>query len=131
MPDTKKTRHIDQKEFELPETLFVRDIEDRVFQVIVAQCVAKTDGIRLVEGNFLDNILGRENKDHLGAIQVEQDSRNHSVSIRIGVGLEYGHSIPQKAEELQQAISKEITEITGLHVSAVHVLFKSIINPNK
>lgn len=126
MPETTTPRSIDQKEFEIPETLYVRDIEDRVFQAIAAQCVNKTEGVRLVEGNFLGNILHREKKEHLGGISVEQDSRNHSIAVRLEVDLEYGYSIPQKAEELQSAIAREITEISGLHVSSVHVLFKSI-----
>ena len=130
MPETKTPRRIDQKEFEIPETLYVRDIEDRVFQAIAAQCVNKAEGVRLAEGYFLGNILHRERKDYLGGIQVEQDSRNHSIAVRLEVDLEYGYSIPQKAEELQSSIAKEITEITGLHVSTVHVLFKAIYHKN-
>ena len=39
--DTKK---VDTKEFELPETVFIRDIENKVFQSIVLQCLAQIDG---------------------------------------------------------------------------------------
>ena len=34
-------KKVDMKEYELPDTVFVRDIEDSVFQGIVLQCLAK------------------------------------------------------------------------------------------
>lgn len=130
MMDPKKkvqTKKVDTKEFELPETLFVRDVENRVFQGIVLQCLARIDGIALVEGNFIDNILGRTALESVKGIVIEQDNKNHSVGIRIDVNICYGYSIPEKAEEIQTACAEEITNLTGLHVSSVHVVFKNVI----
>jgi uncharacterized alkaline shock family protein YloU len=130
MTDSKQkiqTKKVDTKEFELPETLFVRDIENRVFQGIVLQCLAKIDGIALVEGNFIDNILGRTALEGVKGIYIEQDNKNHSVGVKIDVNICYGFSIPEKAEEIQTACAEEITKLTGLHVSSVHVVFKNVI----
>jgi uncharacterized alkaline shock family protein YloU len=124
-------KKVDTKEFELPETLFVRDIENRVFQGIVLQCLAKIEGISLVEGNFIDNIFGRGAVEGVKGIYSEQDNKNHSVSIKIEVNIVYGLSIPEKADEIQIAIAEEITKLTGLHVSCVHVVFKNIIPPEQ
>lgn len=117
---------VDTKEFELPETLFISDIDTRVFQGIVLQCLSQIDGIALVEGNFIDNILGRAGPE-ISGIHSEQDSRNHSVSIKIEVNIAFGLSIPLKAEEIQNKVVEEITRLTGLRVSSIHVLFKNII----
>lgn len=124
-------KKVDPKEFELPETTFVRDIENRVFQTIVFQCLAKIPGVTLVEGNFIDNILGRTTEDHLKGIIIEQESHNHSVSVKIDVNVAYGVPIPEKADEIQSDIAEEITNLTGLHVSAVHVVFKNVILADK
>lgn len=126
-----EAKKVDTKEFELPETLFVRDIENRVFQGIVLQCLSKIDGIMLVEGNFIDNILGRGAVEGIKGIYTEQDNKNHSVSIKIEVNICYGCLIPEKAEEIQTIIAEEITKLTGLHVSCVHVIFKSIVQPEQ
>lgn len=134
MIDQKKkldVKKVDTKEFELPETLYVRDIENRVFQGIVLQCLSRIDGITLVEGNFMDNIFGRGAVEGVKGIYSEQDSKNHSVSIKIEVNICYGNSIPEKAEEIQTLIAEEITKLTGLHVSCVHVVFKSILLPEQ
>lgn len=130
MADSHKKK-IDTKEFELPETLFVRDIENKVFQGIVLQCLAKIEGITLVEGGFIDNIFGRGAVEGIKGIYIEQDNKNHSVAVKMEINICYGHSIPEKAEEIQQLCSEEITRLTGLHVSSVHVVFKNVIMPEQ
>lgn len=122
---------VDTKEFELPETIYERAIEDRVFQGIVLQCLSKITGIALPEGTFIDNILGRKGTESPKVISVVQDSRNHSVDIKVEINVCFGVSIPEKAEEIQTLITSEITETTGLHVGRVHVVFKNIIAPEE
>lgn len=127
-----KARKVDTKEFEIPETVFIRDIENRVFQGIILQCLAKIDGITLVEGNFIDSILGRGNVEGgIKGIYSEQDNKTHCVDIKVEVNICYGVSIPEKAEEIQTKIAEEITKMTGLHVSRVHVVFKNIVSPSQ
>lgn len=122
--DNKK---VDTKEFEIPETFFIRDIEDKVFQSIVLQCLAQIDGISLVEGNFIDDLLGRS-AEGIKGISAEQDDKHQAVKIKVEVNIVFGTNIPQKAEEIQTKIAEEITKLTGLHVSAVHVVFKNAIS---
>ena len=119
-------QRVDTKEFELPETLFVRDIENRVFQEIVLQCLTNIADISPVDGSFIDNILGRTEK--IKGVHAEQDPKTHSITIRLEVNVAYGISIPGKAEEIQTRIAEEITKITGLHVSMVHVIFKALVS---
>lgn len=120
-------KKVDTKEFELPETVFIRDIENKVFESIVLQCLAKMDGIGLSEGNYIDHLLGRSSEGVTG-IHAEQDDKNQSVHIKVEVNILYGISIPEKAEEIQSTIAEEITRLTGLHVSSVHVVFKNVIS---
>ena len=119
-------KKVDTKEFDIPETYFIRDIENRVFQGIVLQCLSEIEGIGLVEGNFIDSIFSR-GQEGIAGIHVEQDSKNHSVIVKIEINIQYGFSIPEKAEEIQTRVANEITKITGLHVSCVHVVFKNVL----
>ena len=125
------TKRVDTNEFELPDTLFVRDIDNRVFQGIVLQCLSKVEGISLAGGNFIDNILGIGAHESLKAITATQDQKSQSVSIKIEVNITYGISIPDKADEIQSLIAEEITRLTGLHVASVHVVFKDMISENE
>jgi uncharacterized alkaline shock family protein YloU len=119
-------KQIDAKEVELPETLFIWDIESKVFQSIAVQCLSKIEGVELLEGSFIDSLLGREAGERIKGIHVEQDERHKSINLKIEINVFYGVCIPKKAEEVQSKIAKEISEFTGLHVSSVHVIFKNL-----
>ncbi len=122
-----KKTPFDSKEFEKPETLFVRDIENEVFQGICVNVLSQIDGITLLEGTFIGNLLKRDPTKSIKGILATQDSKNHSVGIKIEINVCFGVSIPEKADEIQQKIAEEVTKLTGLHVSSVHVVFKKIV----
>ncbi|MCE5293796.1 MAG: Asp23/Gls24 family envelope stress response protein [Chlamydiales bacterium] len=116
---------VDTKEFELPETEYIRDIDNRVFQGIILQTLAKIPGISLLEGSFIDHIFGRT--EGVKGIHTEQDPKSCSISVKVEVAIGYGISIPEKAEEIQTRVVQELVRMTGLRVSHVHVVFKDII----
>lgn len=118
---------VDTKEFELPETEYIRDIDNRVFQGIILQTLAKIPGISLLEGNFIDHIFGRS--EGVKGIHTEQDPKTCSISAKVEVAIGYGISIPEKAEEIQTKVVQELVKMTGLRVSHVHVVFKDLIPP--
>lgn len=117
----------DTQEFEIPETTFSCDIDNRVFQGIILQCLANIEGISLIEGNFIDNILGRSGPESIKGIVAEQDTKTQTIDIKVEVNICYGNSIPVKAEEIQTRIAEEITRLTGLHLSSIHVIFRNVI----
>lgn len=121
-------KNIDAKEVQLPETVFIRDIETRVFQAIATQCLSKIEGISLIAGTFFDALFGRE-LENVKGVTVEQDQERHSVDIHVEVNICYGIEIPKKAEEIQMKLAQEISAWTGLHVASVHVVFKDLVAP--
>ena len=56
---------IDTKEIDVPETIYIRDIETRVFQSITIKCLSSIEGIALLEGTLMDNLLGREGLERI------------------------------------------------------------------
>jgi uncharacterized alkaline shock family protein YloU len=120
---------VDTKELELPDTVFIRDIESAVFQSLVIQSLAQIDGVAPLEGNLFDHILGREAHAGIRGVHVEQDQKNHSVSVKVEINVVYGVNIPEKAEEVQMKISQDLSRLTGLHVGSVHVIVKNLIAP--
>lgn len=119
-------KNMDEREIELPETVFIRDVDTRVFQAIALQSLSKIEGIGLLEGSLFDSLLGRE-VERVKGIHVEQDQKNHSVEIKVEINIQYGVNIPEKAEEIQEKLVEEISRWTGLHVSSVHVIFKDLV----
>jgi uncharacterized alkaline shock family protein YloU len=125
--ETDPFEDIDTKEIDAPETIYIRDIETRVFQSITIKCLSGIEGIALLEGTLMDNLLGREGIERIKGIYVEQDVKNRSVSIKVELNIYYGISLPEKSEEIQEKIVKEVSRLTGLHVSSVHVVFKNLL----
>lgn len=119
---------LDPKELKFPQTTFIRDIESRVLQSIVLQALAKIEGISFIGGTIFDHLLGRE-YDRIKGIVVEQDEKKHTVQVKVELNVCYGVKIPEKADEVQNQIVKEVSALTGLHVSSVHVVFKNLISP--
>jgi uncharacterized alkaline shock family protein YloU len=121
-------KQLDTKEFELPETVFVQDIETKVFQSIAVRCLTQIEDISLLEGNIIDAWLGRDSSEGVKGIHVDQDEKSHSVTVKVEVNVAYGISIPKKGEEVQMKIAEDISRLTGLHVGSVHVVFKNLIS---
>ncbi|MDN3506912.1 MAG: Asp23/Gls24 family envelope stress response protein [Simkaniaceae bacterium] len=122
---------IDTKEIDLPDTLFVRDIETRVFQTIALQTLSTIEGVSMLEGGLIDSFLGRDGTDSVKGIYVDQDQKNKAVKIKLEINIAYGISLPEKAEEIQGKIAQEISRLTGLHVSCVHVIFRNLVLPHE
>lgn len=122
-----EAKRVDTKEFELPDITYEVDIDTFVFQGIILKCLARVEGVELVAGNFIDNILGRT--ESAKGIFVEQDPKAHSISVRIELNVAYGISIPAKADEIHTLVEKELTRLTGLRVAKIQVDFKALI-PN-
>lgn len=128
LADIKK---VDTKELEYPETVFVSDIDAKIFQGIVIECLSQIEGIELADSGFINNILGRTGPEVGCGVHSEKDSKNQSVSIKIVVNIRYGLSIPEKAEEIQSIVVKKINQLTGLHVSSLQIVFENIISPHQ
>lgn len=120
----------DNKEIELPETIYIHDVETRIFQSIVVQCLLKIEGISVVGGNLIDSLFGREPSARITGVSVDQDQKKNSINVKVEVNVAYGESLTQKAREIQMSISQELTRLTGLHVGIVHVIFKNLIVPS-
>lgn len=123
-----KFKQMDSKELKLPDTAFIRDIDNRVFQSIVLECLGKIEDVSLIEGNLIDSFLGRDGAEKLKGIFVEQDQKNHTVKLKVEINVHYGVSLPEKADEIQTKIAHEVSRLTALHVAAVHVVFKNMIS---
>ena len=117
-------------ELEAAETVFSRDIENKVFKTIVYQTLSTIEGVKLVEESFLDNFLKKASLENIKGIHAELNSQCNAVSIRVEINVLYGMSIPEKSEEIQSKINDAIHSFTGIHVDAIHVIFKNVILPD-
>jgi len=112
---------------DLIETVCITDIDSRVFHAIVVHCLSKIKDISFIEGSLISHFLNRENADKVKGICIEQNCKNRSVNVKIEINALTGISLPEKAEEIQEELMKEITRFTGFHVGCIHVVFKNLL----
>ena len=109
---------------EMQPTVFLTDIETKVFQAIAFQTLKEIPSIELIEGSILDSLLGGEEGERMKGIHVEP-----IVNLKIEVNVLYGVCIPEKSLEIEEKIKEKITQLTGFHVGLIHVTIKNVIFP--
>jgi uncharacterized alkaline shock family protein YloU len=119
----------EQDNKEIQPTIFLTDIETKVFQAIAFQVLKEIGAVELIEGSIFDSLLGGEEGERMKGIHVECHETNPIVNIKIEVNVLFGICIPQKSLEIEQKIKEKIKELTGFHVGLIHVTFKNIIFP--
>jgi uncharacterized alkaline shock family protein YloU len=119
------------KEPELPETHYIRHIDNEVFKGIILRCLLQVEGIAPIEGNFLQSLFHLSALDSLKGIEVLQNAQKRSIEIDITVNICSEENIPEKAEQIQTKVCEEITKATGVHVASIHVAFKKMISLNE
>ncbi|ADO83249.1 Asp23/Gls24 family envelope stress response protein [Ilyobacter polytropus] len=100
-------------------------IADDVVKVISAKAAVDVDGVFKLAGGVADEvnkILGKKRPTH--GVKVEVGEKECSIELFIVV--EYGYSIPEVAGEVQEAVIKSITELTGLKVVEVGIYVQDI-----
>jgi len=98
-----------------------------VISTIARRAACSIQGVTRISGNTLvDNIAefvgSRKVMDR--AIQTEVDGS--TVAVTLSINICYGFSLPKIAADVQQAVSTQIQELTGLEVSQVNVIIREM-----
>ncbi|MGI6449548.1 MAG: Asp23/Gls24 family envelope stress response protein [Desulfitobacteriia bacterium] len=105
-------------------------IADEVVEVIAGMAASEVDGVAEMSGGFvgdLANMLGR-GKNVSKGIKVEVGEQEATVDLYLAV--EYGASIPEVAQKVQNAVKEAIEGMTGLNVLEINVHIQGIAFKN-
>lgn len=100
-------------------------IADDVVKVVASKAATDVKGIYKLAGGVADEvnkILGKKRLTH--GVKVEVGEKECSIEAYVIV--EYGYSIPDVAVEVQEAIVKSVTELTGLKVVEVNIYVQDV-----
>lgn len=100
-------------------------IADDVVKVVASKAATDVKGIYKLAGGVADEvnkILGKKRLTH--GVKVEVGEKECSIEAHVVV--EYGFPIPEVATEVQEAIVKSVTELTGLRVVEVNVYVQDV-----
>ncbi|RNC29263.1 MAG: Alkaline shock protein 23 [Candidatus Dichloromethanomonas elyunquensis] len=105
-------------------------IADEVVEVIAGMAASEVEGVAEMSGGFvgdLANMLGRSKNVSKG-IKVEVGENEAAVDLFLAV--DYGVSIPDVAQKVQEAVKEAIEGMTGLSVLAINVHIQGIAFKN-
>jgi uncharacterized alkaline shock family protein YloU len=95
-------------------------IASDVVAVIAALAATEVDGVHSMAGNITNELIGR-----LGVKKISKGVKifmeDGVVRVDMMVVVNYGYSIPDVSEQVQEKVSRQIENMTGLDVSEVDV----------
>lgn len=115
---TENNHVIDMKQQQT--TLGKVEISPEVIEVIASLAAAEVEGVATMRGNFATGVaekLGR--KSHGKGVKV--DLGEDSISVDVYVVMNYGVSIPNVAEKIQDNIHQTLKTTTAIDLKSVNV----------
>ncbi len=95
-------------------------IASDVVAVIAALAATEVDGVHSMAGNITNELIGKFGMKNLSK-GVKVQMAKGSVHVDMMVVVNYGYSIPDVSEQVQEKVSQQIENMTGLVVPEVNV----------
>mgnify|MGYP000466871421 FL=1 len=116
MAKEQTSREYITKKKELGEVKIASD----VVAAIAALAATEIDGVYSMAGNITNELIGKLGMKNLSK-GVKILMEGGIVRVDMMVVVNYGYSIPEVSEQVQERVSQQIENMTGLSVSEVNV----------
>ncbi len=103
-------------------------IADEVVEIIAGMAASEVKGVAEMSGGFVGDIANMltRGKNASKGIKVEVGEKEASVDLFLAV--EYGVSIPDVAQKVQETVKEAIEGMTGLKVLEINVHIQGIVS---
>ncbi|WP_404449919.1 Asp23/Gls24 family envelope stress response protein [Sutcliffiella horikoshii] len=100
-------------------------MSNMLLQTVISICVSDIGDIKLLAPRSVGKLYSIINRDQDNRAVINFDAEN-KLNIDLFIAIAYNKCIPEKCQELQQLIKKEIEVITGQTVSSIHIYVDAI-----
>lgn len=100
-------------------------IADEVVAIIAGLAATEVKGVAAMAGNATREIIERMGMKSLSK-GVAVEVIDSTVSVKLSLNLEYGHSIPDVCAKVQDRVKTAIENMTGLEVLDVNITIASV-----
>ena len=115
----------DSKEYmTLPEENGSINISEEVIAAIAVGAVREVEGVSGMMtsmGNSVTDLVNNRKNAQKGAKGVKIDMTGTALVLDLYLTVQYGHAIPEVAENAQKAVSSAVEAMTGCPVEAVNI----------
>ena len=100
-------------------------IADEVVAIIAGLAATEVEGVAAMAGNATREIIERMVMKSLSK-GVFVELIDSTVSVKLSLNLEYGHSIPEVCAKVQERVKSAIENMTGLEVLDVNITIAGV-----
>ena len=100
-------------------------IADEVVAIIAGLAATEVEGVAAMAGNATREIIERMGMKSLSK-GVSVEVIHSTVSVKLSLNLEYGHSIPEVCAKVQERVKSAIENMTGLEVLDVNITIAGV-----
>ena len=100
-------------------------IADEVVAIIAGLRATEVEGVAAMAGNATREIIERMGMKSLSK-GVSVEVIDSTVSVKLSLNLEYGHSIPEVCAKVQERVKSAIENMTGLEVLDVNITIAGV-----
>lgn len=100
-------------------------IADEVVAIIAGLAATEVEGVASMNGNITNELVGKLGMKSLSK-GVKVDVLDNVVCVDLNLNLEYGYSIPEICQTVQEKVKTAIENMTGLQVSDVNISIASV-----
>ena len=115
----------DSKEYmTLPEENGSINISEEVIAAIAVGTVREVEGVSgmmTTMGNSVTDLVNNRKNAQKGAKGVKIDMTGTALALDLYLTVQYGHAIPEVAENAQKAVASAVEAMTGCPVGAVNI----------
>ena len=115
----------DSKEYmTLPEENGSINISEEVIAAIAVGAVREVEGVSGMMtsmGNSVTDLVNNRKNAQKGAKGVKIDMTGTALALDLYLTVQYGHAIPEVAENAQKAVASAVEAMTGCPVEAVNI----------
>ena len=115
----------DSKEYmTLPEENGSINISEEVIAAIAVGAVREVEGVSGMMtsmGNSVTDLVNNRKKAQKGAKGVKIDMTGTTLALDLYLTVQYGHAIPEVAENAQKAVASAVEAMTGCPVGTVNI----------
>ncbi|MBE5964584.1 MAG: Asp23/Gls24 family envelope stress response protein [Lachnospira sp.] len=100
-------------------------IADEVIAIIAGLAATEVKGVACMAGNITNELVSKLGMKNLSK-GVKIDLDENQLSVYLSLNLEYGYSIVEVTEAVQEKVKSAIETMTNLEVTAVNVRIASV-----
>ena len=100
-------------------------IADEVVAIIAGLAATEVEGVAAMAGNATREMIERMGMKSLSK-GVSVEVIDSTVSVKLSLNLEYGHSIPEVCAKVQERVKSAIENMTGLEVLDVNITIAGV-----